>query len=688
MTTVPQNTPASPDRSPLLWELAMAAALFAAALVVYWPALNGTLLWDDAAHVTRAELQSLHGLWRIWFDLGAAQQYYPLLHSAFWFEHRIWGDHVLGYHLINVLLHVCSALMLRAIVRRLGLPGASLAAWLFALHPMQVESVAWITEQKNTLSTAFYLSSALLYLRFDRTRRSSDYVAAIGLFICALASKTTTATLPAALLVVFWWLRGRLAWRNDVAPLAPWFALSAGAAVLTSWVERTYIGAAGAEFTLNLVERALLAGRVIWFYAATFVWPVHLVFNYPRWDVDAAVWWQYIFPAGMLAVLMLAWRRRARSRGALAALLLFVGALTPALGFVNVYPFVYSYVADHFAYLATLVAAVVAAGAISRGAARIVGRQRAGDRAVIGWQRAAAAVLPAVAIVALLGWKTSEESAIYRNVETLYRTTIARNPSSWMANENLGVLLASVPGRLPEAAEAFAESVRIRPDRIEARRNLALALWNLGRKDAAIAEYERIVAMPGARGRDHVSLGRLLRRVPGREREALRHLRRALDVNPNLADAHLALGNALAAAGQPGAEREYQAAVKLSPDLAEAYLNLGSLLSQQPERRQEARMQYRASLRIRPNYAEAHYNLGTALLDVPGRNLDAVSHLTAAVRLEPGNARAHVNLALALSEQPDRTEDAIEHLETAIRLEPDLEQPRLLLQLLRSGRRP
>jgi len=295
--------------------------------------------------------------------------------------------------------------------------------------------------------------------------------------------------------------------------------------------------------------------------------------------------------------------------------------------------------------------------------------------------------LPAVAIVALFGWKTRQESAVYRNVETLYRTTIARNPLSWMANENLGVLLAAVPGRLPEAAEAFAQSIRIRPDRIDARRNLALALWNLGRKDEAIAEYERLVRMPGARGRDHLALGRLLRRVPGREREALGHLRRALDVNPNLADAHLALGNALAAAGQPEAEREFLKAVALSPDLAEAYLNLGSLMSQQPERSQEARMQYRASLRIRPDYAEAHYNLGTALLDVPGRNLDAVSHLTAAVRLKPENARAHVNLALALSEQPDRTEDAIEHLETALRLEPDLEQPRLLLQLLRTGRR-
>ena len=197
------------------------ALMLCATVVAYLPALSGGLLWDDNMHVTRADLRSLHGLWRIWFDLGATQQYYPLLHSAFWLEHRLWGDAVLGYHLTNVALHAASACLVVMIVRRLSLPGAWLAGFIFALHPVCVEAVAWISEQKSTLSGVFYLAAALTYLHFDRTRRKSQYFAALGLFVLALMSKTVTATLPAALLVVFWWQRGRLAVAARCAAVGP-----------------------------------------------------------------------------------------------------------------------------------------------------------------------------------------------------------------------------------------------------------------------------------------------------------------------------------------------------------------------------------------------------------------------------------------------------------------------------------
>src|SRR5580704_16174025 len=204
-------------------DAAIWVSIFCATLLAYWPALRGTLLWDDASHVTRPALASWHGLWRIWFDLGATQQYYPLLHSAFWIEHRIWGDAVLGYHLTNVILHAAAACLVVGIVRRLALPGAWLAGLVFALHPVCVEAVAWISEQKSTLSGVFYLGAALVYLRFDQSRRHGQYFWALGLFVLALASKTVTATLPAALLVVFWWRRGRLDVRRDLRPLLPWF---------------------------------------------------------------------------------------------------------------------------------------------------------------------------------------------------------------------------------------------------------------------------------------------------------------------------------------------------------------------------------------------------------------------------------------------------------------------------------
>ena len=297
------------------------ALVFCATLLAYLPALPGEFIWNDSDYVTAPALRSLNGLARIWIEVGATQQYYPLLHSAFWVQHRILGDHPLGYHIITLLLHAGSAVLFALVLRRLmgsdrAQPGAAragndqsatgrggdgqrsswtqpcagvewLAALLFALHPVHVESVAWITEQKNTLSLAFYLAAALVYLQFDETRRPRTYLAALALFVFSLWCKTVTATLPAALLVAFWWKRGRLDWRRDVWPLLPWLTVGAAAGLFSSWVEHTYIGAQGVEFDLPLIGRALVAGRAIWFYAGQLVWPFGLNFVYPRWPPSA-----------------------------------------------------------------------------------------------------------------------------------------------------------------------------------------------------------------------------------------------------------------------------------------------------------------------------------------------------------------------------------------------------------------
>ena len=162
--------------------------------------------------------------------------------------HRLWGDDTLGYHLVNIALHATSAFLLLVILRRLAVPGAAIAALIFALHPVQVESVAWMTELKNTLSGAFYFSAALAYLTFDATRRRAWYGAAVALFLLAIFSKTVTATLPAALLVVFWWKRGTLRWREDVWPTLPLFVAGLASGAGTAWLERTQIGADGPAF--------------------------------------------------------------------------------------------------------------------------------------------------------------------------------------------------------------------------------------------------------------------------------------------------------------------------------------------------------------------------------------------------------------------------------------------------------
>ena len=635
------------------------AAICAATLVAYWPAIQGGFVWDDNAHVTTAAMRSLHGLWRIWFDLGATQQYYPLLHSAFWLEHRLWGDAVLGYHLVNLAQHATAACLVVLIVRRLALPGAWLAGLVFALHPVSVESVAWISEQKSTLSAVFYLSSAFIYLGFDRTRRRSSYSWAFGLFLCALLTKTVTATLPAALLVVLWWKRGLLDLRRDVRPLLPWFALGIPAGLFTAWVERTYISARGADFAIAPLARCLIAGRVVWFYAAKLFWPSNLIFTYPRWNIDPAAWWQWLFPAGVLVALAIATRRRAW----LAALLFFIGTLFPALGFLNVYPFRFSWVADHFQYLASL-GIIVALCAVLVGQAGSL--QRAGSPLLL-------------LTLALL---TFRQAGMYGDTETLYRTTISRNPQSWMAHNNLGVALARM-GRTPEAIDEYQAALRLKPDYAEPHNNLATALSRQpDRMPDAIAEVREALRIKPDYPEALVNLASFQAAAPGRLPDAIATYQAALRLKPDHAEAHNDLGLALLQlpGRLPDAIRELQAAVQLEPDNAQMHDNLASALVQMPGRLPEAIAEVQAALAIAPDDPQAHDFLGRSLSQMPGRLPDAIAEFEAALRLAPSYVQAHNDLGVVLLYVHSRRADAIAEFRAALALNPNDPQAQTNLQ--------
>jgi tetratricopeptide (TPR) repeat protein len=641
-------------------DLGAFALILCATLLAYLPALGGSLLWDDASHVTRPDLRSLHGLWRIWFDLGATQQYYPLLHSAFWIEHSIWGDAVLGYHLVNVALHAVAACLVVMIARRLGLPGAWLAGMCFALHPISVEAVAWISEQKSTLSAVFYLGAALVYLHFDESRRASRYWAASALFVLALLSKTVTATLPAALLVALWWRHGGLGWKRDVRPLVAWLALGASAGLFTAWVEKTIIGASGADFTLAPVQRVLLAGRAIWFYFAKLIWPDNLTFLYPRWSLNPNQWWQYLFPVAAAAVGIGLWRMARYNRGPLAGCLIFAGTLFPTLGFFNVYPFRYSYVADHFAYLASLGILVPVASAVAIGAAKF-------------WPgRTGGVVLPAI-VVAALGVLTWRQAGIYRDQETLYRATILRNPDAWLAHNNLGNILLLVPGRRAEAMAHLQAALRANPDYWEAHLSLGNALLEIpGRLDGAIAEFQAAARLAPDLERPHTNLGNALLQG-GRTEEAIEQLQTALRIQPASAPAHNDLGNAFTRlpGRLPDAIAEYQSALRVNPDFADAHNNLGEVLAQAAGRMPEAIAQFEAAIQASPDYWEAHSNLGTALLQIPGRLPDAIAEYETALRIRPDSATAHLNLGYALAQMPNRLPDAVVEYRRALQLDPN-----------------
>lgn len=625
------SRPASVSTLPASWCWWL---IFGCALIAYWPALNGGLLWDDTGHITRADLRSVDGLGRIWFEIGATQQYYPLLHSAFWLEHKLWGDATLGYHLINLLQHATAAFLFGAVLRRLAVPGATLAALLFALHPVCVESVAWISEQKNTLSAVLYLGATLAYLRYDGERTRPRYALATLLFAAALLTKTVTATLPAALLVIFWWRRGKLGWRHDVLPLLPWFGLSVAGGLLTAHFERELIGAQGTGFALSLLERSLLAGRVVWFYLGKLLWPADLVFIYPRWTVDAGVWWQWLFPLAALGLIsLLVAHARSRStlsaglsalsssvharRAPLAVALLFGGTLFPVLGFFNVYPFLFSYVADHFQYLASLaVFAAVAAllsGLLTR-FSRMVTLATGG------------------ALLVLLGTLTFLQAGSYRDGFTLYRATLERNPACWMAHNNLAMLLTEA-GQVSAAVPHLEQALKLRPEYPQALSNLGDDLTQLGRPA-----------------------------------EAVPHLEHALRLQPDYPEGHNNLGIALMALDRASeAIAHYESAIRRSPRFASAHYNLGLALAQ-TDRVREAIPHFAHAIEIRPAYADAELSLAFALLSTD-RFAEAVPHFERAITLNPDSVTALQTYGRALARY-GRIESALTHFRRVVELAP------------------
>jgi tetratricopeptide (TPR) repeat protein len=648
----------------------MLPAIILATLLAYQPAWHGGLLWDDNAHITSTAFQSAHGLWRIWFDLGATQQYYPVSHTAFWLLHSLWGDNTLGYHLINILLHALSAFLFAIMLRYLSVPGAWLAAVIFALHPVNVESVAWITELKNTLSGSLYLSAGLAYLHFDSNRRRSLYALALTLFTIALFSKTVTATLPAALLVIFWWLRGRINLRRDVLPLAPFFALGAVGGLLTAWVEHNFIGAHGAEFSFSFLERILIAGHVVWFYLAKLFWPTDLIFIYPRWHISQSSPSLYLFPLAIAALLAALWLLRNRSRAPLAAILLFGGALFPVLGFFDAYPFHFSFVADHFQYLASLPVIALAAAALSRLAEQ--------------WHlptKSAATVLVLV-LGGTLAFLTWNQSSQYASAETLYRTTIDRNPSCWMAHSNLGML--KINSSLDEAVAHFKEALRLKPDLAEAHTNLGNALQRMGRLKEAVAEYRESVRLKPDVAEAHNNLGNVLPKL-GQFKEGEVECREALKIDPDHRDAHYNLGIILQAMRKPEAAAQFQEALRLQPDSPQVHNSLGITL-QSMGRLEDAVVQHREALRLKPDFAEAHNSLGTALQRM-GRIEEAISQYQEALRLKPVLAEAHNSLGSAL-QVTGHVAEAEAQFREALKIDPDHRDAHynLAITLQRTGR--
>lgn len=630
----------------------LALLLLAMTVAAHFPALQAGFIWDDDRYVTgNALLRSASGLREIWVRPSLFPQYYPMVLTSFWAEYRLWGLDPRPYHTANVVLHAVNACLVFFLLRTLAVPGAWLAAALFALHPVHVETVAWVTERKNLLSALFALSSLLAYCSFlgwsgllapdnptggNGKSRKRLYTLSLVLFLLALLSKTTACAMPAVLCLLHWRKAGRIT-KKDLLPLAPFFGSGVALGLVTVYMEKVSVGAKGAEWSFSFLERLLIAGRALWFYVSKLCWPAELVFSYPRWKIDAGLWWQYLFPLSAAAVIVLLWVQRRRwGRWPLTAVLIFAGTLLPALGFFDVYPMRYSFVADHFQYLASVGIIPLFPALLTR---LFSGNHRGAPttRALL-----ACVFAPVLLLLAVLTWKQAQ---IYRDQETLWRDTIRKNPASWMASMNLGVLLIE-RGESGEAAALFRKVLELRPAN-------ATSLYGLGR----IAAQE------------------------GRTEEAISLFRQSLTVLPDFIAPRFALATALARRGAVDEARSlFFEILRVRPDDTKVYTNLGALSAQQGAWN-DALMYFSAALRLEPGSAKRHGNVGLALMNL-GKLSDAEASYREAVRLDPGDAEAHTQLGAVLVRQ-GKLAEAGEHLSSALRIRPDHEAARALLREVR-----
>ena len=638
--------------------VAAAVLLAAVAILSHGRSLWCGWIWDDDFYVwNNPTLRSPGGLFDIWFKPLSIPQYYPLVHTTYWLEYRLWGDWPAGYHAVNVLLHATSAVLLWLVLRRLAVPGAWLGAALFAVHPVGVETVAWVTERKNTLSLCLALLSLLTWLSFRDAESGSArwraYGLSLGLFAASLLAKTVSVSLVGVLLVITWWQTGRIT-RRDLLLAAPYLAIGLPLALATVWLEKHHVGAADVDWGLSLTDRIVLAGRVICFYATKLAWPHPLSFFYDRWQVDAREALQWLFPAVVLSAATIAWAFQEKAgRGPLAAILLFAGCLFPALGFFDVYPFKFSFVADHFAYHAmpAFLAALAAA-------TTLVGRRLGSQSVLIG---AALVVCGALAIVS---W---QRTGVFRDQESVYLDTLAKTPSCGIAAGNLGVWYLD-QGRVAEAIpmlERGATLARFTDERCRSLANIAEAMLRLDRtQEAAVRAQESLACRDTFRARALLLLAAVR---TGDDVTAERVIAASPSADLGKPEMQLALGERALQSGDPTAAAEYferclPKTDRRSRNNARMEIGIAYLKAGNEPAGAAAFEQIEADPALA---AKGAVNLGVAAA-MRGDIAGAVTHFTRAIEIDPTSADAHGNLGRALL-ATGKPEEAVRQLEESRR---------------------
>jgi Flp pilus assembly protein TadD len=671
--------------------------LIALVFVAYGKVFNAGFIWDDESHLSQNPcVVGPLGLKEVWTTTRAV--YYPLVLTSFWALHKVVGLTPWPYHFLNVLLHAGSAVLLWQVLRQLNVRGAWLGAALWALHPVMVQSVAWVTELKNTQSGFFYLLSIFYFLKWQGglsadnadglERTPADVLAkspvrrfavspvrtwrwialSLVFFLFATLSKPSVVMLPVVLALCVWWRTGRLDGPN-VSALVPFVLVSALASLWTIFEQKFHAGAIGAEWAQTWPERLIIAGRAIWFYLAKLVWPDPLIFIYPRWEINSSQLTAYLPLIAALTGLLILWLVRARwNRAVFFAAAYYVVSLFPVLGFFDVFFFRYSFVSDHFQYLASMGPLALAGGAITTACTRLAvahSPRRSAPKSSLSDDTAALRYPPqlassAVATTSLLGlcgvlllslvFLTWRQTTNYHDLVTLYTSTLTKNSACWMAHYNLGIAL-NEQGKTDEAIAHYQQAIKLRPGYAEAHYNLGRLLAHKGQLDDAVTHYETALKINPADAETENNLGVTLF-GSGRVDQAIAHYQEALKIRPDYAEASCNLANALLSKGDlNGAISRYSTCLALSPNQAEAEYNLASALLR-TGRTDEAIAHFQKALTLTPENADAYANLGSAFL-AKGRILDATDAYRNALRISPENVAAESNLAWLLATSSD-----------------------------------
>ena len=532
---------AGPGSEAARQRLVAAAALGVLVAAAYFPAFLAGFVWDDRIFTGTPLVRDWSGLWRIWFspsEIENEAHYWPLLYTTFWLEHKLWGYAPAGYHVVNVLLHFANTLLLWRLLARLAVPGAWVVAAVFAVHPLHVESVAWVMERKDVLSGLFYLAAFSAWVRFTEEprpkRRRRSYLLALAFFVLGLLSKSIVVTLPAALAVWHWWRQGRVT-GADLHRLAPFFAVGLAFAVADVAFSNTR---EPVSLGYSVIERVLIAAHALWFYAGKLLWPADLAVIYPHWEVGVADPREWGYVAAAVAAAAALWLLRRRiGRGPMAGALFFAVTLSPVLGFVDYGYMQFSFVADRYQYLAGIGLTAVLAGAAAHGARKLPEAGRKGAMGV------------AAAVLIVLGALTWRQAEIYRDGVTFFSHVIAHNPTAREAHRNLGEALTR-EGRWEEALAAFRIAAALAPEEAREHSNVGAALIMLDRMDEAEEPLRHALAL---NPRSKYALQNLAAMEAMRERhgEALDLYRRLVEAGPRNPDAYHGLGTALYHLGRP-----------------------------------------------------------------------------------------------------------------------------------------